>query len=70
MLCKVRKSIEAEEEKQRSKNSWQNLDTSAEVITSEICSEEEVKVHQEKGVQDYRTTLVERSGSLKIFLIM
>jgi len=69
MLYKVRKSIEAEEEKQRSKNSWQNLNTSAEVITSELCSEE-VKVHQEKGVQDYRMTLVERSGSLKIFLIM
>lgn len=46
---KVRKSIEAE--KQRS--SWKNLDTSAAVITSEPCSKEEVKVHQEKkGVQE------------------
>lgn len=43
--------------------------TSAEVLTFELCSEE-VKVHQEKGIQDYRMTLVERSGSLKIFLIM
>ena len=40
-------------ENKEASNSWQNLDTSAEVITSELCSEEEVKFHQQKkGVQE------------------